>query len=194
VREVEWTDLFALESGKQRVTGTVTELLVGGPYPCLSPPEVPPPSVVNEMLARPGGGGMNGGRRWRQFALSADDYHELVSDLVTSHGYTVVDVPAWVATVDDWHVWIMERRWGVPSEPHRLLSQRARDLARQFKGAKADPATPSGHLAALYLRAERASDDALHFPDSWITVPRFSRYRRASRWREAAQPSCALRS
>jgi hypothetical protein len=182
VRQVEWTELFPLGMGKRRASGTVTELLVGGPYPSLSPPEVPPLAVVNEALANPGGAGMNGGRQWRPFALSADDYTELVADLVTSHGYTVVDVPAWVANGDDWHVWIMERRWGVPSGPQRSLNQRARDLKQQLEEAMADPATPPGQLAALYLQARRAGDDAQHFHDPWIMGPRFSKYRRASRW------------
>jgi len=182
VRQVEWTELFALGRGKKRAAGTVTELLIGGPYPCLSPPEIPPLAVVNEMLAKPGGGGMNGGRRWRQFALSADDYTELVADLVSSHGYTVVDVPAWVANGDDWHVWIMERRWGVPSGPQRSLNQRARDLKQQLEEARADPATPARQLAALYLQATRADEDAEQFLTPWIAVPRFSKYRRVYRW------------
>jgi hypothetical protein len=182
MRPVEWTELFALAPGKRRTAGTVTELLTGGPYPSLSPPEVPPLTVVNEMLAKPGGGGMNGGREWRPFALSADDYTELVADLVSSHGYTVADVPAWVATGGDWHVWIMERRWGVPSEPQRLLNQRARDLKQQLEEAKADPVTPAGRLAALYLQATRADEDAEQFAAPWITVPRFSKHRRVMRW------------
>jgi hypothetical protein len=182
VRQVEWTELFPLGKGKRRATGTVTELLIGGPYPSLSPPEVPPLTVVNEMLANPGGAGMNGGRRWRRFSLSADEYRELVADLVSSHGYTVVEVPSWVATCDDWHVWIMERRRGVPSEPQRLLNQRARDLKQRLDDARADPATPAGQLAALYLQATRADEDAEQFATPWIAVPRFSKHRRVRRW------------
>jgi hypothetical protein len=182
MRQVEWTELLPLGAGKRRAVGTVTELLVGGPYPCLSPPEVPPLAVVNQMLARPGSGGMNGGRRWRRFALSTGDYEALVADLVAAHGYAVVDVPAWLEGLDDWHAWIMERRRAVPAEPQRLLNQRARDLERQLEAARADATTAPGRMATLYLQAGRARDDAEHFMDPWIMMPRFSKYRRASRW------------
>jgi hypothetical protein len=76
----------------RRMSGRVTELLVGGPYPSLPPPEVPTLAVVNELLSQPGGAGVNGGRRWQPFTLSAGEYRELAEDLVASHGYTVADV------------------------------------------------------------------------------------------------------
>lgn len=182
MRQVEWIEDGPLGSGQARASGTVAELLTGGPYPSLSPPEIPPLAIVNQMLAGPGGGGMNGGRRWRPFALSAAEYGELVDDLVASSGFMVVGVPDWVTSRDDWHVWLMERRRGVPAEPQRRLNQRAREPARQFEEARADPGTPAGRLAVLYLSAERAKDDAAHFADPWITAARFTKYRRTVRW------------
>jgi hypothetical protein len=182
VREVEWIEEGPLGSGETHTSGPVTELLVGGPYPSLSPPEVPTLAIVNEMLSQPGGGGMNGGRRWRPFTLSANEYGDLVDDLVASHGFTVVDVPPWVTSHDEWHVWIMERRHGIPALSQRRLNQRAQELTKQFQDAKADPGTPADQLAVLYLAAERAKDDATHFADPWITAPRFTKYRRTMRW------------
>ena len=182
MREVEWVEEGALGAPDTPTRGTLTELLVGGPYPSLSPPEIPPLVVVNEMISSPGGGGMNGGRRWTPFAVDDGDYRELVGDLVGAHGFTLVEVPAWVTSCEDWHVWLWERRWGVPSEQHRHLRARARDLARQFEQARTEPATSPGRLAELFLAAKRAQDDAEHFGDAWMTAPQYANYRRTRRW------------
>ena len=182
MREVEWIEERALGRGRSSASGSVADLLTGGPYPSLSQPEVPPLAIVNELLGAPGGAGMNGGRRWRPFALSAGEYGELVNELVASRGFAIVEVPSWVTSSDDWHVWIMDRRWGVPAGQQRQLNQRARDLAEQFEDARADPDTPAEQLAQMYLAARRAAEDAAHFQDPWITVARFSKHRRASRW------------
>lgn len=182
MREVEWVEEWALGRGQSSASGTAADLLTGGPYPSLSPPEVPPLSIVNEILGTRGGAGMNGGRRWRPFALSQDEYDELVNDLVTSRGYTVIDVPPWVTSREDWHVWLMDRRWGVPAGQQRQLNQRARELARQLKDARADPGTAADQLARVFMAARRAEDDAAHFQDPWIMAARFSKYRRVSRW------------
>jgi hypothetical protein len=137
---------------------------------------------VNELLGARGGVGLNGGRRWRPFALSAAEYGELVNELVAFRGFVIVDVPLWVASSEDWHVWLMERRRGVPAGHQRRLSHRARDLAKQFEDARADPDTSADQLAKMYLAAKRADEDAAHFQDPWIAVARLSKHRRAWRW------------
>lgn len=181
VREVAWIEEGAMGSGEAHGVGTVAELLLGGPYPSLTPPEVPTIEVVNEMLGRPGGAGMNGGRRWEPLTLDLREYRDLVADLVASRGFITVDVPAWVTTRDDWHVWILERRRGVPAEPQRMLRQRALELTERFEAARTDPSTPPTRLASLFLAAKRAEDDALHFKDPWLMAPRYSKYRRTMR-------------
>lgn len=181
MRVVEWIEEWPLGQGQSNASGSVADLLTGGPYPSLSPPEVPPLAIVNELLGARGGLGMNGGRRWRPFALSAGEYGELVNDLVASCGFTIVDVPSWVASREDWHVWLMQRRRGVPAGQQRQLSQRAGDLAKQFEDARADPDTPADQLGRMYLAARRAEEDAAHFQDPWIMAARFAKHRRA--WR-----------
>jgi hypothetical protein len=51
VRQVEWVEEGAVGGEATPARGSVAELLVGGPYPSLSPPEVPPLGVINEMLS-----------------------------------------------------------------------------------------------------------------------------------------------
>jgi hypothetical protein len=187
MREVKWIEDGPLGRRSTRAGGPVAELLAGGPYPWLSPPEVPTLAIVNEMLSRPGGGGMNGGRRWRPFTLSADEYSELVNDLVASRGFTVIEVPAWVASIQDWHAWILERRRGVPAGPQLRLNRQAAELAKQFEDAQADPGTPADRLAVLFLAARRAENDTTFFADPWTTAARFTKYRRTMRWLLDAQ-------
>jgi hypothetical protein len=130
VRQVDWVEEGALGGKGVPTRGTLAQLLAGGPYPKLSKPELPPLVVVNEILNSRGGGGMNGGRRWTPFTIVAAEYQELADDLVDAYGFEQVDVPDWVRSRDDWHVWLRERRHGVPAQPHRLLRDHARELAQ----------------------------------------------------------------
>jgi hypothetical protein len=187
VRRVEWIEEGAVGGRDRPADGTLAELLIGGPYPSLTPPEIPPLLVVNEMLSGRGGSGMNGGRRWSPFAIDETEYQALVDDLVRTHGFIRYDVPNWVASRDDWHIWLMERRRGVPAEPHRQLRQRARELTRGFEHAQNDPNVPSGQLATLFLAAQRAQEDAAHFSDPWVTMQNYTKYRRTARWVQDAR-------
>ena len=99
-------------SGSAPASGSIADLIVGGPYPCISPPETPPLPVVNEMRQNPGGAGMNGGRRWDGFTITRPEYEQLVVELVELSGFERSLVPEWAQTRDDRHAWIMERRWG----------------------------------------------------------------------------------
>jgi hypothetical protein len=170
VRQVRWTEDEPVGSRSWPARGSVVELLAGGPYPGLTPPEVPPLSVVNETLRSGGAGGMSGGRRWKPFTIDDAEHRELVSGLVQSHGFTLAQVPDWVVSRQDWHVWRLERHQGVPAQPHRRLQERARELASQFEQAQQAAGVPPGQLAALFLAAKRAEDDAWHFadPGRWL--------------------------
>jgi hypothetical protein len=113
---------------------------------------------------------MNGGRRWEPFTISSSDYSELAGDLVSDHGFVSTPVPRWVVTRNDWHIWIMEQRRGVPSDPHRAIQQQADDAVAAYELARRDPTTPPVVLASRFLEAQRKKDDALHFVDPWITA------------------------
>ncbi|SRR6266545_2012314 len=102
MRQVEWVEEGAVGGEDASARGSVADLLVGGPYPCLSPPEVPPLRVANELLCGRGGSGMNGGRRCEPFVIDEAEYRELVRDLVGAHGFVVTEVPGWVSSRDDW--------------------------------------------------------------------------------------------
>jgi hypothetical protein len=155
--------------------------MVGGPYPCISPPEIPPLPVVNEMLQNPGGAGMNGGRRWDGFTITVPEYEQLVIELVAFHGFERSLVPEWVQTRHDWHAWIMERRWGVPADRHRELQDRARRLAEEYEQARASSASRE-EVADLFLQAGRAKDEADQFASAWVAAPGYRKYRRVMRW------------
>jgi hypothetical protein len=114
---------------------------------------------------------MNGGRRWRPFTIDLAEYQALVDDLVRLHGFAFVEVPAWVGSREEWRVWLLERRRGVPAEPHRRLREQARDAVRWFEQAQQEQGTPPTRLAELFLAAKRAQDDADHFGDPWLRTP-----------------------
>jgi hypothetical protein len=182
VRQVEWIEEEAVGPGEWKATGTLVDLLVGGPYPSLSPPDVPPLDVLNELLVGPGGGGMNGGRRWRPFVIDDAEYREVVVELVRSRGFERNEVPGWVLDKRTWHIWLMERRWGVPSGPHRALNAKADALEKSLEDAKSHASMSPRELAVLSLECQRARDQAAHFIDAWTMTPQHTKYRRTRRW------------
>src|SRR5262245_38413259 len=109
MRSVEWVEEGAMGAPDALARGSMAELLVGGPYPSLTPPEVPPRCVVNEVLSSRGGSGMNGGRRWAPLTIDEAEYRDLVSELVQVHGFVVDETPDWVTTREDWHVWLIRQ-------------------------------------------------------------------------------------
>jgi hypothetical protein len=96
--------------------------------------------VVNDVLRRGGiDAGMSGACQWEPFEIDATDWSELRSALETgADRYEYVEPPPWVQTYDDWQVWLLELRHGVPAEEHRRLLEQDAVLAQEMRQALAD--------------------------------------------------------
>src|SRR5687767_2497482 len=101
---------------------------------------IPPLHVLNDLLQRGGiDAGMSGACRWEPLDVDSPDWSELRAALETGAGqYEYIEPPVWVLTYDDWQVWLLELRHGVPAEAHRSLLEHDAALARQLEQAMAN--------------------------------------------------------
>lgn len=139
MRTLEYEVLPAIGPGTVKESGTLKDLLFEIPY-LLASGLIPPLRVLNELL-RTGvhDAGMSGGCKWRPFEISQAEYEELAASLkADSKGsFKEIEVPAWVQTHSDWHVWLMEYLHGVPSGEYRKLEQEYDEIERRRKEAHA---------------------------------------------------------
>ena len=117
--------------------GTVAELLSEIPY-LLTARIVPPLHVVNDLLAKGlDSAGMSGGCEWEPFQITASEWEDLASHLMSltdDEACEFVQPPDWVETIDDWQAWIMIHKYGMPDE-FRVLEREVRELENARKRA-----------------------------------------------------------
>ncbi len=82
MRDVFYKKLAGIGPGKERKYGSVIDFLLDLPYFPLSP--APTLATLNELFAR---GvldtGMSGGCEWKPFQITADEYAEVLEELLT---------------------------------------------------------------------------------------------------------------
>lgn len=138
MRQIEFEVLPAIGADGERENGTPVELLREIPY-LLVMRLLPPLAVVNDLLSRGEmDAGMSGGARWTPFALSPEEWREIAQVLKDEDGVEDAPVAEWVQTMDDWPIWVMERRLGIPAAEHRRLARRSEALRKERDAARDD--------------------------------------------------------
>lgn len=123
----------------EQIDASVADFLTDIPY-LLIAGIVPPLHVVNNLLAKGiSDAGMSGGCRWEPFELTDAEWQQTRAEL-EQHGGQLqyVEPPDWVATLEDWQIWIFDHVYGVPAQEHRPLAQRDDELARAIEQAAAE--------------------------------------------------------
>ena len=119
--------------------------------PYLALDVLPPLRVANDVLRRgESDAGMSGGCRWEPFEIGAEEYKELANKLELS---AMTEVPGWVQDHEDWTVWEMERRRGVPADEHRRLRGEYEQAEAAYNEARAqsgEDAPLEGELLKRY--------------------------------------------
>jgi hypothetical protein len=132
--------------------GNTITLLLEMPY-LFSSGFIPPESIINELLSSGSrDAGMSGGVQWAPYRLKLGEFDALVQELMSaySHGSLVYQEPAaWVKSFEDWHVWVMFMRHGVPWEEHKRLNDAV--VALEEAMAKARKDSDEARLNALHL-------------------------------------------
>jgi hypothetical protein len=138
MRTLAYKILPAVGPGSIKKTSRLPDLLFDIPY-LLSSKLIPPLYILNDLL-RTGvlDAGMSGGCRWKPFAISAEEYHELLEELITKQEdtFTVVEVPDWVKTYHDWGVWTLEYLRGVPAKEYLVLQQEVERAQERLNEAR----------------------------------------------------------
>lgn len=169
MKRLTFTRLPAHGPGETPTEGTVLDLLLAIPY-LLQSRIVPPLRILNEVLAT---GevemGMSGGCRWEPFALTPDEYDELVAALSEgddTRRATFVEPPDWVRTFEEWQVWTREYRHGIPAERNLEYTRRlsALDAEREAAESRGDHEARARALSEL---TELAAEYSV-----WITQHR----------------------
>ena len=132
-------------------SGNTVDLLLNMPY-LLTSGLIPPEFVINELLSQGlNDAGMSGGVQWEPYQLRPGDFDALAQAL--QQAYTIGELEykapdTWVRNFQDWHVWVMYVKHGVPWEEHKRLNDAVVAIEKALQ------------------RVERAGDEARpeHFP------------------------------
>jgi hypothetical protein len=138
MRTVRFEVLPAVSDETALREGTLADFLESVPT-VLQFGVIPPLHVLNNLLQRGSiDAGMSGACRWEPLLVDTTNWSELRAALETGDRYEYVEPPSWVQTYDDWQVWLLELRHGVPAEEHRSLLEHDAALARQLEQAMAN--------------------------------------------------------
>jgi hypothetical protein len=168
VRLIDFEVLPALGPDGEIESGTPVDLLRHIPY-LLAMQLLPPLVVVNDLLSRGEvDAGMSGGARWTPFSLDEEEWREIADILKAEDRVVDEAVPEWAQSMADWPIWVMERRFGVPADEHRRLSDRAEVLRVQRDAARED----QERYLELHVAFVRAEEELGEFITRYIRTTR----------------------
>jgi len=131
--------LPATGPGTIRERGNTADLLMHVPY-LFTSGLIPPETILNELLSRGlADAGMSGGAQWEPYTLKPGGFDRLVQELVKAYTYGSLEYQepdAWVRNFEDWHVWVMYVKHGVPWEEHKRLNDAVVAIEKAMKIAK----------------------------------------------------------
>ena len=120
--------------------GNTVDLLRNIPY-LFSSGLIPPINVINEILAKGlSDAGMSGGVRWPPYQIDPKSFEELLVQLKASEHYKsleYIEPDSWVHGFEDWNVWVMYIKKGIPWKQHKKLNDIVVNLEREMREAKA---------------------------------------------------------
>ena len=135
----EFEKLPATGPGTIKQRGDTIDLLQSIPY-LLTAGVIPPEFVINEILSKGKvDAGMSGGAIWKPYKLKAGSFNSLRKELEASSGtgtLTYKQPDQWVKNFEDWNVWVMYIKYGIPWEEHKRLNDAVVVLEKQMEAAK----------------------------------------------------------
>lgn len=156
--------LPAMGSGTLKQHGTTKDLLKNIPY-LFSSGIIPPEFVVNEILSKGKvDAGMSGGATWEPYTLNTGNFDSLVKELESSPGagalvYKQPDL--WVKNYEDWNIWVMYIKHGIPWKEHKRLVDKIVILETQMEKAKSSD--DEDKVYELHLKLTTLSEELSDF-------------------------------
>ena len=168
--ERTYDEVFAFEvlpatgPGTTPENGNTVDLLLEMPY-LLTSGLIPPEFVINELLSQGlNDAGMSGGVQWKPYQLKRGGFDALAQALqrAYAHGELRYKAPdAWVRNFQDWHVWVMYVKHGVPWEEHKRLNDAMVAIENALQ--EAERAEDAGRVNDLHLASLKADGELSEF-------------------------------
>lgn len=156
--------LPATGPGTIKQHGDTTDLLQSIPY-LLTSGIIPPEIVMNEILSKGKvDAGMSGGAIWKPYKLKIGSFDSLVKELEASSktGPLIYKQPdQWVKNYEDWNVWVIYIKYGVPWEEHKRLNDAVVVLEKQMDTAK--DRNDEAKIGELHLKIIAAGTELSEF-------------------------------
>jgi hypothetical protein len=144
--------------------GDTRALLQSIPY-LLTSGIIPPEFVLNEILSKGKvDAGMSGGVIWKPYKLNTGSFISLVKELEASSegGALIYKQPdQWVNSYEDWNVWVMYIKHGIPWEEHKRLNDAVVVLENQIETAK--NRNDEAEMRELHLKIVAAGTELSEF-------------------------------
>jgi hypothetical protein len=161
---IEFKILPPVGSAEIEIEGNTSELLKNIPY-LLSAGVIPSADIINEVLAKGrDDSGMSGGASWTPYQVDTNGFEELVTQLKAIEHYKsleYIEPDSWVSNFEDWNVWVMYIKKGVPWKEHKRLNDIVVGLENQMEEAKASD--DEQRVNVLHLKIIEAGTELYEF-------------------------------
>jgi len=139
--QFEFTILPPTGSGEIVEKVNTAKLLINIPY-LLTSGIFPPEKVLNEVLSKGvSDAGMSGGARWKPYKIKTGDFKSVfkeVKSLSTLANLEYIEPDDWVKTFEDWNVWVMYVKHGIPWKEHKRLNDIVVAIEKELDIAKSN--------------------------------------------------------
>ena len=153
------TDIFEYEilppTGSNEIIekGNTAELLINIPY-LFALGVFPPETVLNEVLSKGvSDAGMSGGARWKPYKIYHGDFELIfgeVKSLSKLNNLEYIEPDSWVKSFEDWNVWVMHIKRGIPWEEHKRLNNSVIAIEKELK--EAEEKNNASRINALHIK------------------------------------------
>jgi hypothetical protein len=149
----EFTIMPPTGSGEITVKGNTAKLLTNIPY-LFTSGIFPPEKVLNEILSKGiSDAGMSGGARWKPYKIKIGDFESIfkeVKSISNSTNLEYLEPDDWVKSFEDWNVWVMYIKHGIPWEEHKRLNDSLVAIEKELEIAKVNNNT--ARINELHLK------------------------------------------
>jgi hypothetical protein len=151
-------------SEEVEIEGDTIELLKNIPY-LFSSGVIPSVDIINEVLAKGlSDAGMSGGARWTPYQIDTNSFEEFVTRLKEKEGFgslEYIEPDTWVSGFEDWNVWVMHIKKGIPWKEHKQLNDIVVSLEHEMGEAKVNG--NEQRINALHLQIVEAGTNLSEF-------------------------------
>jgi hypothetical protein len=125
--------------------GNTAQLLTNIPY-LFALGIFPPEKVLNEVLSKGvSDAGMSGGAKWKPYKIKCGDFEPIfkeVKSISKNNNLEYIEPDSWVNSFEDWNVWVMYIKHGIPWEEHKRLNDSVVAIEKELETAKENNNSP----------------------------------------------------